>query len=83
MSSTANILQSAKKSLDKADNFTKSVEGRTPGTFAPKAESKPTDYSHARAARKSEFMGIKSDAAPEINSALEQREQAKKALEQQ
>lgn len=87
MGSTSNILQSAKATLDKANNFTKSVEGHTPGTFSPK-ESKPstaapTDYSHARTARKSEFMGVRSDEAPELKSALDQREQAKKALEQQ
>lgn len=87
MGSISNILEGAKKTLDKANNFTKSVTGGTPNAFASKSEAKPetSDYSHAREARKSpsEFLGVKSDQAPELKSALDNREQAKKALEQQ
>ncbi len=89
MSSVSNILEGAKKALDKANNFTKSVTGGKPNAFAakPEAKSQPekTDYSHARSARADaghEFLGIKSNEAPEINTALASREQAKKALEQ-
>lgn len=89
MGSTPNVLAGAKKALENANNFTKSVTGGKPNAFAPKAESKPqaakSDYSHARDARKSggEFLGVRSDEAPDIKSGLESREAAKKALEQQ
>lgn len=90
MSSVPNILAGAKKALDNANNFTKSVTGGKPNAFAAKpeakAQSEKSDYSHARDARSSEgheFMGVRSNEAPEIKSALDSREQAKKALEQQ
>ena len=81
MSTVPSILEGAKKTLDNANKFTHSVTHGKPNMFASKA---PTDYSHVREARKApgEFMGMKSDQAPEINTALENREQAKKALEQ-
>jgi hypothetical protein len=85
---TVAILDNAKKALDKANNFTKSVTGGKPNAFAPKSEVKaqpePTDYSHARAQRPGgkEFLGIRSNEAPDINIALKNREDAKKALEQ-
>lgn len=81
MSTVPSILEGAKKTLDNANKFTHSVTQGKPNMFAPKA---PTAYSHVREARKApgEFMGMKSDQAPEINTALENREQAKKALEQ-
>jgi hypothetical protein len=82
----AAVLAGAKKALDNANKFTSGVTSGKPSAFAPKAESKAqperTDYSHAREARKApEFMGVRSDEAPEINTALASREQAKKALE--
>jgi hypothetical protein len=83
MGSTAHILEGAKKALDNANKFTGSVTEGKPSAFAPK--SSPTDYPHARTARVAaghEFMGVKSDQAPELNTALESRATAKKALEQ-
>lgn len=81
--STTAALAGAHKALDSANKFTKSVTGNQPNAFAPKDKPK-TDYSHAREARKApgEFMGIRSDEAPEINVAIKAREDAKKALEQ-
>lgn len=86
---TAAILEGAKKTLANANKFTDSATsqaGNKVNPFAPSAkkpQAEATDYSHARTARKSsEFMGIKSDQAPEINTALTNREQAKKAMEQ-
>lgn len=86
---TAAILDNAKKALDKANDFTKSVTGGKPNAFAlPKqkveAKPEPSDYSHARAQRPGgkEFLGIRSNEAPDINIALKNREDAKKALEQ-
>ncbi len=90
MGAVPNALANAKKALDSANNFTKSVTGGKPSAFAAKPEAKAqpekTDYSHARDARTSaghEFLGVRSDEAPDIKSALDNREQAKKALEQQ
>jgi hypothetical protein len=89
MGSTVNALESAKKALENANKFTRSVTGGQPSAFTPKSEAKPqperTDYSHARAARKEEpheFMGIRSNEAPELNTALRTREEANKALQQ-
>lgn len=86
---TAAILENAKKALDNAKNFTNSVTGGKPNAFAsPKskteAKPEPSDYSHARAQRPGgkDFLGVRSDEAPEINTALKNREDAKKALEQ-
>ncbi len=92
MSSVPNILEGARKALNKANNFTDSATrqaGNKANPFVPsakKSQAEASDYSHARSARVNaghEFMGIKSDQAPEINTALAGREQAKKALEQQ
>jgi hypothetical protein len=85
--STESVLANAKKALESANKFTSNVEGRKPSMFAPKGEAKAasSDYSHARSARKEaghEFMGVRSDQAPELNAALKSREDARKALEQ-
>jgi hypothetical protein len=94
MGSTANALANAKKALEKANNFTGSATkqaGNVSNPFTPpkdegaRSAAAPTDYSHARSARASaghEFMGVRSDEAPELNSALEQRATAEKALQQ-
>jgi hypothetical protein len=86
----AAALAGAHKALDSANKFTGSVTGGKPSAFAPKPEAKAqpekTDYSHARDARKDaghEFLGVRSNEAPELKSALDAREQAKKALDQQ
>jgi hypothetical protein len=85
---TAAVLEGAKKALDNARNFTHSVTGGKPNAFAPKpkaeAKPEPSDYSHARAQRPGgkEFLGVRSNEAPDINIALRNREDAKKALEQ-
>jgi len=86
MSSIPHILEGAKKTLENANKFTRSVTGGKPNMFAPapppKAQPIRTDYMQARMARKApEFMGVRSDQAPELNAALESREQAKRALE--
>jgi hypothetical protein len=90
MSSTSG----ANAALHNAASFTDSVTkqaGNKENPFHPKesapkpASAAPTDYSHARTARASggkEFMGIRSNEAPEINTALAARDQAKKALSQ-
>lgn len=80
MSTTPNALASAKAALEKANNFTSNVTGGKPNALAPKSEQK-SGYSHAREARGGEFMGIRSDEAPELNAALKTREDAKKALQ--
>jgi hypothetical protein len=81
----ASILAGAKKTLETANKkFPSSMASAivTPPA-KPAGESPATQYSHARTARKGgEFMGVKSNQAPEINTALEARETAKKALEQ-
>jgi hypothetical protein len=86
MSSTPNALEAAKKALAGANNFEKSVDKQSGTTAkpAPKPAAARADYSHAREARKApgEFMGVKSDQGPELNSALESHEQAKAALNQ-
>jgi hypothetical protein len=85
MSSTPNALASAKAALHNADNFGQRETGnKKAGDDAPKAapsKAASTDYSHARAARGGEFMGVRSDEASELNTALAAREDAKKALE--
>ena len=91
MGSTPNILENAKKALEKANNFTRSTTSQAGNKANPfsapplkKLNEPATDYSHAREARKApgEFLGIRSDEAPDIKSGLESREAAKKALEQ-
>lgn len=84
--SVESMLKGAKDTLSKANNFQKSVTGgkedvaAKPSATAPPA---PSRYSHVREARKSpgEFLGVRSDQAAEINSALKNREDAKTALE--
>jgi hypothetical protein len=77
---TATALANAKKALESANKFTASVTGGKPNAFAPKEK---TDYSHAHEARKApEFLGVRSDEASELNTALKTREDAKKALDQ-
>jgi hypothetical protein len=90
MSAIPNILEGAKKALTNAGNFTQSVTGGKPSAFTPKSEVKsPTDYSHARAARKdNSLMGQQGgeEAGKEMKSAFDARktnfEEAKKSLEQ-
>jgi len=95
MGTTPNAAEVAKKALDSANNFTADVTkqaGNKTDPFhkaasspaSPKPKPKPaTDYGHARSARKEgEFMGVNSDQGPELNTALKQRDDAKKALEQ-
>jgi hypothetical protein len=81
-------LASAKKAL--ADAGSSSVgtrsghSGLTPSKPATPAAS-PSDYSHVREARKSddrEFMGVKADSGAELKAAQENREAAKKVLNQ-
>jgi hypothetical protein len=86
MGSTSQALANAKKALDSANKFTNSVTGGKPNAFS---------YSAAHTARKAEasapahkaepskeFMGVRSNEAPELNAALQAREDAKKALDQ-
>lgn len=92
MSSTPSVnaaLANAKRALDNANNFTKNVVKQSGGTedaFKSKEQPKAaaSNYTHARAARKvgDSFLGVRSNEAPEINTALKAREDAKKALEQ-
>lgn len=82
------MLAGAKKTLDSANNFTKSVTGGKPNAFAPKpgaAASSASKYAPVREARKSpgEFMGISSDQGAELKSAEAARAQAKEALNNQ
>jgi len=79
------ILKSAHKTLDSANKFQHSVTGGKPD-LAAKSDAKPTNnYAHVREARKSpgEFMGVRSDQAGELNSAIASRESAKAALNNQ
>lgn len=90
MGSVPNILSGAKKALEKAKEFTRSVEGSNESMFAekpPKAAAPGTpprsQYAHVRAARREEpgeFMGVRSDQAPELNAAVAARGQYKEAL---
>jgi hypothetical protein len=76
-------LKSANAALDNAKNFTSSVTGGKPSAIKAPTVTTPEkpDYSHAREARKSgEFMGVRSDEGGELKSALDNRDQAKKAL---
>lgn len=80
----AAALASAHKTLDSANNYQGSVEKQAgPPTAKPKPPAPKSDYSHARAARtEGEFMGQSSNAAPELNAALDKRAEAKKVLDQ-
>jgi len=86
MGSVPNILSGAKKALEKAQSFTKSVEGKTPSTFASSGEKYPaaqSQYSRVREARRKEpgeFMGVRSDQAPELKYAERARGQYGEAL---
>lgn len=82
--SVESVLKSAHKTLDKANKFQHSVTGGSPD-LAAKPDTKPasSNYTHVREARKSpgEFMGVRSDQGSELKSAVESRENARKALE--
>lgn len=82
----AAALASAHKALDSATKFSSDVThqaGNKTDPTAPKPAAAKSDYSHAREARKGEgeFMGQSSNAASELNAALDKRAEAKKALE--
>jgi hypothetical protein len=86
MGSTPDALSSARQALKNADNFGQRETGnKKAGDDAPKpakTAAASSDYSHARAARSGgEFMGVRSNEASELNTALAAREDAKKALE--
>ena len=84
-----NAIASAKKALHDADNFGQRETGN-------KKAGDPPSYSAARSARTAEgsapahhaaapakeFLGIRSDEAPELNTALAARTDAMKALNQ-
>lgn len=80
-------LASAHKTLEGVD---KSSIGTKSGHTnfqkpAGKPAAAPTDYSHARDARKAsgdEFMGVKADQGTELKAAEANREAAKKVLNQ-
>lgn len=87
MGSRPNALEQAKTVLAGAKGFTSGVTkqaGNKENPFEPKA-----DYVYAREARRAAappshpydgFMGIRSNQAPELNTALQTREEARKAL---
>ena len=80
MGSTPNVLSGAKKALEKAQSFTKSVEGKTSSTFTPPARSQYSQVREARRKEPGEFLGIRSDQAPELKEAQAARGQYSDAL---
>jgi hypothetical protein len=86
MSSTPNVLEGAKAALATAE---KKFPSSMASSIVKPKEATPakSDYSHAREVRKmespKEFMGISSGQAPELNTALAARDEAKKGLAQQ
>lgn len=74
-------LAGAHKAIDSANKFESSVNKQS-GVPAKPPTAK-SDYAQAREARKNpdEFMGVRSNQAPELNTALAERAEAKKALE--
>ena len=83
-SNSMGAVENAKKVLEGAKHFTKSVaeQSHTPvDTLAPKH----SQYVHARAARQDqghEFLGVRSDEAPAINTRTAAQSQYKKAVEE-
>lgn len=89
MGSVPNIIAKSKDILKKANEFTGSVVKQAGGdkdAFEPPkpkaAAAAPSHYSVARSARREagEFMGVRSDEAPELKSAEAARGQYKDAL---
>jgi phage gpG-like protein len=86
MSSIPSILEGAKQALKNADNFGQRETGNkkagSPPSYAAAHEARKAEGSataHAAAPAK-EFMGVRSDEAPELNTALKARGDAQKAL---
>jgi len=82
--SVESVLKGAHKALDSANKFQHNVTGGKPDLAAkPDVRPAASNYTHVREARKSpgEFMGVRSDQGSELNSAMESRENARKALE--
>lgn len=81
--SVQSMLSNAKKALDNANKFTKSVTGGQPNAFAPKKPS-PSKYSYVHQARKDpdSFLGVQSDQGAELKAAEASRQAAKDALNQ-
>lgn len=75
---TDDILQGAKDALSKAGSFTKSVEGKTPGTFAPKAA--PKSAAPAAKSPQSGQTGIMREASDAGQGIKNRMEQSSKAL---
>lgn len=77
----ANALKSSHEALDNANRLQHAAGG--PLHKSEPAASAPSNYSHAREARKSggSFMGVEADKGPELNAALESHAKAKAALE--
>lgn len=93
MGTTANALASAKTALANAENFTKGVTKQAGNKTNP--FTKPS-YTEARRQRvgapasppapkpaSKEFMGVRSDEGPELNTALQERQEANRELEKQ
>jgi len=83
--SVESVLKGAHKALDSANKFQHKVTAGKPDLAAkPDTKTAPaaSNYTHVREARKSpgEFMGVRSDQAGELNSAMASHESAKAAL---
>lgn len=81
--SVESVLKGAHKALDSANKFQHNVTGGKPDLAAkPNAKPAASNYTHVREARKSpgEFMGVRSDQAGELNSAMASHDSAKAAL---
>lgn len=78
-------LASAQKALSDAGNSSVGTKsGHSGFTPSAKPQGAGSDYSHARAARKSgdSFMGVKADQGAELKAANESHDNAVKALNQ-
>ena len=81
-------LAGAKKALESANKFTSSVTGGSPNAFSytqahqvrQTSGAAPAGARRTTPADEKEFMGIRNTEAPELNTALQTREDAKKAL---
>jgi hypothetical protein len=85
ISQASAALASAHKALDNANNSSVGTKsGHSGFTPTPKPQGAGTDYSHARAARKSGdgFMGVKADQGSELKAASDSHDNAVKALNQ-